>query len=246
MVDAVNQLSEAPILKEMLAAMKNLQTYVHGLETEVRGVGTEVHGVGTKVEGVQFTMETLCTSFVEMKQEMVSLKAENAETKQRVEDLEDRIRTLEDSQLRSMEHTFDNYLIFKGIVEEQNETNGILKAKINSSIREKAERDIPCTTAYRLGRSMHGARPVRAYWVDKSMRDTVLRNSKTLLPIKVTKDLPPPLRKVQMKIRAKGFELRNKGEKFEYRDLGLHVNGNFVHHSDIELADQESPQMDAQ
>ncbi len=152
---------------------------------------------------------------------------------------------MKDAQLRSMEHTFDNSLIFRGIPEKAHETALELKSQINQMIEKEAGISAPCTSAIRCGKTYNGTRPSKVYWVDQANRNSVLRNSKKITSAKVSKDLPMPVRKVQEKIKTRGWELRKKGVvDLVYHDLGLTVDGVFVHHEDIVLETKEDQRME--
>lgn len=207
--------------------------------------------VDERFDGINETlaeMQKVQADFVKrveiLEKDVQAVKEAHSKINEELTKVANQFRSMKDAQLRSMEHTFDNYLILKGIPEQQNESAVDLKHQVDQMIANTTGVSTPCTSATRIGKNMNGTRPARVYWVDKTNRNIVLRNSKKFLPIKISKDLPMPVRVVQQKIRAKGWELRQKGVEFTYNDLGLTIDGKFFHHEDLQLENKEEETMD--
>lgn len=244
--ETTQQFSLQDSIQQILQGQKKVDNSVIGLQGEVKTFNTRLTGLEFKIDTLTTDLNIINESIEKMSARLNSVESDLKDTKLEYLGLQEEVgrmakqfRDMKDAQLRSMEHTFDNYLILRGIPEGKNETTWQLQANVNALLKEKIGAETLCTSAHRLGRTENGARPTRVYWVNKNTRNTVLKSGKKLLPIKISKDLPAPVRQVQAKIRTKGWELRQKSVNFQYNDLGLTVNGNFVHHSEIVLdADQ--------
>ncbi len=217
-------------LQTLQTSQDNVLETVIDVNKKIDKVGDDVLGLQTKFEDACVRIDTLEKKVGVLESKLLSLEQQHARTSSQ-------FRGMKDAQLRSMEHTFDNFLILRGLPLNDNETCEELKAKINNMIEKKAGITAPCNSATRVGKPANGTRPTRVYWMNKDHRNTVLRNGTKLLPIKISKDLPFPVRQVQAKIKTKGWELKQKDTAtvVEYRDLGLVINGEFVHHEDIVL-----------
>jgi len=201
--------------------------------------------MNSKLSDMQQQIETFANRIDAVETDIRKVKSNQEDLKEELKKMTAKFRDMKDAQLRSMEHTFDNYLIFKGIPEKDDETDHELKIRVNQMIAQRIGITAPCTSAVRVGKPSSGSRPTRVYWVDQVSRKNVLKNSKKLLPVKISKDLPLPVRKVQQKIKTKGWELRQQGIDFKYCDLGLEIQGTFVHHEDLILESNEQEKMDS-
>ncbi len=224
------------ILTAFNEATNKLEIKLGKVDQKVDGIGEDINGLKTAFEAAVKRIDTLEKELEGAKLGLQTLEQLHSRTSTQ-------FRDMKDAQLRSMEHTFDNYLILRGIPIEENETSEELKGTINDLV-VKAGINAPCNSVMRVGKLFNGTRPTRVYWMNQEHRNDVLRNGNKLHPIKVFKDLPFPVRQVQRKIRARGWELRKKDVKFEYRDLGLYMvdKSEFVHHEDIVLENDGNAQ----
>ncbi len=203
----------------------------------------------SEVKETMGTVAALVNRVIAVENAIQVVQSSQEEMKQQIEKMASQFRDMKDAQLRSMEHTFDNFLIFRGIQEKDHETPLELKNQINEMIEKEAGIGAPCTSAVRCGKTFNGTRPSKVYWIDQVKRNTVLRNSRKITSAKISKDLPMPVRKVQEKIKTRGWELAKlgmrKGVDFDYNEFGLTINGTFIHHEDIVLETKESHRMDS-
>jgi len=238
------------MMKAILDGQNKLGSKVENLQTRLDNrldtLQFTSETMNDKLSDVQQQIETFANRIEAVETDIREVKSNQEDLKEELKKMTAKFRDMKDAQLRSMEHTFDNYLIFKDIPENDDETEQELKNKVNQMIVQKIGITAPCTSAVRVGKQMRGPRPTRVYWVDHVSRKNVLKNSKKLLPVKISKDLPLPVRKVQQKIKTKGWELRQQGMDFKYCDLGLEINGIFVHHEDLVLETKDQEKMDSQ
>ncbi len=211
---------------------------VNEVKVDTNAIKGDISGLKEDIKVMKTALDLLVNRVVTLENELEGAKLGLDTLKQQFSHVSTQFRDMKDAQLRSMEHTFDNYLIFRGIPIKDNETPEDLQSTINNLIVKKIGIHAPCNTARRIGKLASDTRPTRVYWMNQDHRNAVLRNGTKLIPIKISKDLPYPVRQVQGKIKARGWELRQKDILVEYRDLGLVINGEFVHHEDIVL-DQE-------
>ncbi len=215
------------MIKKLLEGQTNMQKDIAKVIDKIDTVAALVN----RVEAVEDAIQVVQSTQEELKQQMEKMSSQ--------------FRDMKDAQLRSMEHTFDNSLIFRGIPEKAQETALELKNLINQIIEKEAGISAQCTSAVRCGKTFNGTRPAKVYWIDQSNRNSVLRNSRKITSAKISKDLPMPVRKVQEKIKTRGWELRKKGVvDLDYHDLGLTIDGVFVHHEDIVLETKVGRRMD--
>jgi hypothetical protein len=221
------------MMKKMLNGQNSLIANLASVECKIDTLQASSDSMDAKFKVVQELLETHGEQILALETDMQEVKDTQSELRADLNKMATQFRDMKDAQLRSMEHTFDNYLILKEIPETESETTSELKIAVNKMIMQKVGVTALCNDATRVGKVGNGPRPVRVYWLDRAIRIYVLKNSKKFLPVKTAKDLPLPVRKVQQKIKTKGWELRQQGIQFEYRDLGLEIDKKFVHHEDL-------------
>ncbi len=243
--------SNMDILKKLLEGQTNMQSQIlssvnqqNELSKDIKTALGALGDLSSNVTALQTTLTNFGDRVETEENDLQEKKSSQEDLKEQLEKMTAKFRDMKDAQLKSMERTFDNYLILKGIPEKETETALELKQQVNQLIAQKIGIIAPCTSAVRVGKINDGTRPARVYWTDQTSKNAVLRNSKRLLPIKTSKDLPKPVREVQLKIKAKGWEVRREGVEFLYHDLGLIINGTFVHHEDLILENSRGGLMD--
>lgn len=180
----------------------------------------------------------------ELKREMVQLKTENRDlrielqnSKSNLATTNRELRTLKDEFLLNLERQTDNSLVVHGISESDTESETDLKKEVDRILASSLETPIRCLEAFRVGKKGTKPRVIKARWECQKHCKTILENYKKYpAGIYFNKDRPFILREIRRKIRAKAKELWEKNIKYEFKDLGLIIDGKFHHHSEFGLA----------
>jgi len=184
-------------------------------------IGTQASVTALQTE-LKETRATLYEKIEGFQTDLNKCHENNAELKRQLDEANTRIRDLEDTKIMAMDRLNSNYLILNGIQETGGETAETLTRKVNLILQQHIDRDMPCTSANRVGRNGSENRPIRIYWMNQEHRNYVLTKSKYLPKgLYLNKDIPAQLREISKKIRKKAGELYRQNIRYEYCINGI-------------------------